>query len=114
MSHIIQKEVVIPHFSLPFRFGGLNGGAIANDQDTEDDIVDCVKVIIAYPIGSREDLPEFGIPDLVFKQSSKVNASALHSAVQLWEPRSESVVTEKEMIDIFEQHYLVRVTTHGE
>jgi hypothetical protein len=114
VTHIPQREVQLPHFSLPFRFGGLRGGTVVNEQDSEDDVIDCVKLIVAYPVNSREDLPNFGIPDLVFKMKSKTNAIALSAAVLEWEPRSETVVTEKEIEDIYAQHYHIGVTTRGE
>jgi phage baseplate assembly protein W len=95
MAQIRQSDVQNPHFSLPFRFGGIHGAAIVNEQDATEDIVDCVKAILAYPIGSNEALPGFGIPDIVFRvQSSKNIASGVAKSVRQWEPRSDAFVTE--------------------
>lgn len=87
MTTIRQNDVQTPHFSLPFRFGGRNGCAFVNEQDTTDDYVDCIKAILAYPIGSREDLPQFGSPDIVFRELGRDTVAKLIGAVVRWEPR---------------------------
>ena len=79
-----QQDVTTPHFSLPFRFGGIRGCAFVNEEDSAEDISDCVKGIIAYPVGTRDDLPDFGIPDLVFSNPSP---STLRDAIVHWEAR---------------------------
>lgn len=87
-----QFEVQNPHWSVPFRLGGLNGAAFVNEQDSDEDITDCMKVIISYPIGFREDLPNFGIPDLLFRQANISVASHLWSSIIRWEPRADPEV----------------------
>lgn len=87
-----QFEVENPHWSVPFRLGGLNGAAFVNEQDSDADVVDCIKTIVAFPIGWREDLPDFGIVDLLFRQSNLSIASQLWSAISRWEPRAETTV----------------------
>jgi len=95
MAATRQIDVQNPHFSLPFRFGGINGAAFVNEQDTTEDIVDCVKAVLSYPIGSNEALPGFGIPDLLFRQRSATDiASSLQKSLRQWEPRSDSFVRE--------------------
>lgn len=89
MPEYRQFEVNDPHWSVPFRFGGLNGAAFVNEQDSDEDITDCMKVIIAYPIGVREDLPHFGVPDLLFRQTNISIASHLWASIVLWEPRAD-------------------------
>lgn len=83
-----QQDIQNPHFSVPFRFGGVNGGAFMNGQDTGDDIIDCVKAIIAYNIGDRQDLPEFGIPELLFQVYDEVTIDQVRTAVMEWEERA--------------------------
>jgi len=113
MAQIRQREIQTPHFQFPFKFGGVNGGARVTEQDTEDDVVGCCKVIIAYPVGSREDLPIFGCPDLVFKERSTTTLTLIESALLQWEPRSESLVSEEEDWDEFVRHIVIGVTTSG-
>jgi len=88
MGKFRQQDVQNPHFSLPFRFGGLNGGAMMNEQDSGEDIVDCIKVIVAYPIGTRADMPEFGIHPLLFEEWNESLIEQIRSAIEIWEERA--------------------------
>jgi phage baseplate assembly protein W len=88
-SSFRQQDVTTPHFKLPFQFGGIHGGAYLNEQDSTEDIVDCIKVIIAFPTGSRQDLPSFGTPDLLFKQIGTKVPEQLAAAIRTWEDRAE-------------------------
>jgi len=67
----------------------MNGGALVNEQDSPEDIVDCIKAIIAYPIGVRHDMPEFGIPDLPFRQERDTKIQELRDAISEWEVRAQ-------------------------
>lgn len=90
-----QKEVETPHLQVPFKFGGVGGGAFVNEQDSSEDILDCIKSVVAYPIGSCTIMPAFGIPDIVFRQRTVNGVSAaLQQALRQWEPRSDTVVFE--------------------
>ena len=89
MAMYNQKRVVNPHLRLPLQFTGVNGGALVNEQDTPEDIIDCIKAIIAYPIGTRHDMPEFGIPDLLFKQQGATKIQQLRDAIIEWEERAQ-------------------------
>lgn len=84
-----QNKVVNPHLRLPLQFTGINGGALVNEQDTPEDIIDCIKAIISYPIGSRHDMPEFGIPDMVFRQESATRIQQLRDHILEWEGRAQ-------------------------
>jgi phage baseplate assembly protein W len=90
-----QSEVENPHLQLPFKLGGKNGGAFVNEQDSYEDIYDCVKAICAYPVGSNVAIPGFGIPDIVFRQITVAGiATALQASLRQWEPRSDTLVVE--------------------
>jgi phage baseplate assembly protein W len=67
----------------------VNVGALVNEQDTPEDIIDCIKGIIAYPIGTRHDMPEFGIPDLLFKQQGATKIQQLRDVIVEWEERAQ-------------------------
>ena len=88
MASFRQNDVRNPHFQLPMRFGGINGGAYMNEQDSGEDIVDCVKAIIAFPVETREDMPEFGIPDLLFQNYSPLVVAQVRAAIEQWEARA--------------------------
>lgn len=111
MAKFRQQDVKNPHFSLPFRLGGRNGGAFVNEQDSFEDIQDCVKAVVAYPIGSRLDLPDFGRPDLVFQQvSADLSTDQLWNAIIQWEQRATIDIDNEPVIgDEFVRKLLVRL-----
>lgn len=76
---------VVPHFSLPFRI--VAGTAAVTEQDTLEEIADCVEAIIRTPAGTRLELPEFGIPDQSFSLNG-ADPAPIVTAVQQWEPRA--------------------------
>jgi phage baseplate assembly protein W len=88
MAKFRQHDVTTPHFALPFRFGGINGGAFINEQDSGDDIVDCVRAIVAFPVGSRADMPEFGIREIVFAEYNEAIVQQVRRAIEEWEDRA--------------------------
>jgi phage baseplate assembly protein W len=83
-----QRDVTTPHFRLPFQFTANGQRALVNEQDTGDDIIDCVKTILAYPIGSREAVKDFGIPDVLFQTRTGLIPESIRNAVIVWEPRA--------------------------
>jgi phage baseplate assembly protein W len=98
-----QFEVITPHFSLPFRFGGVNGAAFVNEQDTSDDIIDCIRAILFWPVGQRDDMPDFGTLDLAFTLASDESLTLkIRAAIQEWEPRAEHDVDEASNLEIDE------------
>jgi phage baseplate assembly protein W len=70
-----------------------------NEQDSSEDIIDCVKAIVAYPTGSRQNMRDFGIPDLLFKQTSGQIPDLIKNAVSTWEERASFNVTGGPAID---------------
>jgi phage baseplate assembly protein W len=87
MSSVPQDQIQTPHFRLPLQFSGVNGGALLNEQDTADDLEDCVRTILAFPLGYRIDSPTFGIPDTLFQLGYDVPTAAVRSALVRWEDR---------------------------
>ncbi len=78
------EQPTIQHFSLPFRI--VAGTAATSEQDTLEEIRDCVEAILRTPKGSRVELPAFGIPDTTF--SAAADAALIEQAVAEWEPRA--------------------------
>jgi len=81
----------IPHFALPFRYEG--GRPAVVEQDSIDDIAACVEAILRTRPGQRDEHPEFGTPDLVFRQLP-TDLDAFVDAVEVWEPRARALVEE--------------------
>lgn len=76
---------VNPHFAIPFRLRGASG-AVVTEQDTEEEILDCVETIVRYNVGHRPEKPDFGIPDPTFSHPSP-DIGKIRDSVNTWEPR---------------------------
>ena len=74
----------IPHLALPFRI--VDGRAAVTEQDTFEEIRDCVQAIIRTPRGFRLELPDFGVPDQTFHEGG-ADADEIAAALDRWEPR---------------------------
>ena len=64
------------------------------DQDSKDEIAQCVYAILATEPGTRTELPEFGFASQLFRQGG-VDLEELRQAVEEWEPRAQ-ILTESE------------------
>jgi hypothetical protein len=80
---------VVPHFALPFRFA--NPQAAVSEQDSLDEIADCVYAVLVCPVGFRVELPAFGLPDPTFSMPSP-DLDEIRGAVETWEPRAAAVL----------------------
>ena len=76
-----------PHFDRPFRLSGTRVAVV--EQDSDEELVNCVWAIASTEVGSRDEAPEFGVPDLPFQETGFID-DALVASVQQWEPRLES------------------------
>lgn len=76
----------VPHFDLPFRIGS-NHHAATVEQDTVEDISNCVRAILLTHIGERIELPSFGTPELTFGRQP-LQIGLLIDAILEQEPRA--------------------------
>lgn len=80
----------IPHLTLPIQFAGSQYRAV--EQDTTAEVAACVAAIVAFPIGYREDDPDFGIRDPAF-QAQPVDTAEIEEIVETYEPRADIAVS---------------------
>jgi phage baseplate assembly protein W len=67
----------------------MHGASLAVvEQDSIDDVTQCVRVICSTPQGSRTDDPELGVPDQTFAQGG-ADPDAIVDAVARSEERAE-------------------------
>lgn len=93
-----MAAIETPHFDIPFRFDATS--AVCVEQDSIEDITNCVEAVMRYPTGFREDLPEFGIPDQVFTEGN-LDVEAVRASVEYWEPRAITTMDEEmDLIDV--------------
>lgn len=81
----------VPHFDLPFRFIGARAATV--EQDTLDDITNCVVAILRTIEGQRLEINEFGIPDPTFGLQP-LRLDALISKVIELEPRAAIMISQ--------------------
>lgn len=90
---LVAFPVRVPHFDLPFRFIG--GSASVVEQDSEEDIANCVETIIRTPYGYRvqDYTPDFGILQPTF-EIQPVDTELIKSTILVQEPRADILITE--------------------
>lgn len=74
-----------PHFRVPFRM--TRQGVATVEQDTVEEITQCVFAVLATEVGSRQEEPDFGILDQSFVQGG-ADLEDIEAAVSDWEPRA--------------------------
>lgn len=84
-----NPTVTVPHLAIPF---GLNsdGSVSVVEQDTVEEVAQCVQVLLGTVEGQRQFVPTYGIPDPTFVGLDQL---AVEQAVADWEPRAQITVT---------------------
>lgn len=100
---------VTPHLRVPFAINGSRASAV--EQDTVDEIEQCVQAIIRTPIGELLDEPELGIPDYLFTQSNDDAVDEITEAVSEWEPRASVSVVEDAVEETYERFLTTNIDT---
>lgn len=99
-----------PHISFPFRLNALGTSAVAVEQDGEAEVNDCVWVLLSTPLGTRIEVPDYGLPDQTFREGG-ASLPELISILARWEDRYPIEVSrEKELTDLVDR---VRIETKG-
>jgi len=94
----MANDVEVPHFTTPFRWGS-SGHVEIVEQDSDDDVFQCVEAIVRTPKGSRLELPDFGVPDLTFKEGGPT-IEPVASAIQQYEPRAQTFIDLSDPADL--------------
>lgn len=103
----------VPHLALPLRV--LSSGYASVQQDTLDEVRTNVAAIVAFPVGTRIEAPDFGVPELEFDQRP-LDVDELASAIEDFEPRAAINVVElpADPRDPLAAHVRVEVAMPGE
>lgn len=96
---------ITPKLSLPLRLDGTGFAAV--EQDSVDEVEQCVEAILRTPIGDHIDDPELGVPDVAFR--SEGIAEDLLDAIAEWEPRATIVISEDRIIELAEHVVQIRL-----
>ena len=87
---------LITKLKVPLEMGATGFRTV--EQDSEDEIAQCVYAVMATERGGRLEEPDFGISDPTFEQGGMDLGEAL-LAINTWEPRAE-VELEQEIVDL--------------
>lgn len=82
------------HFDYPFSFSSLTKHATEVEQDSIDDVINCVEVAILTDYGSRPEVPGYGLPDQVF-DTLPLNLDDIATTVEGLEPRASLLLTQE-------------------
>lgn len=80
----------IPVFARPFRVDPGHGEPYTYEQDTEEEIMQSVAVLVETPVGSRIEMLDYGVPEMLFKLD--IDRSAVAAAIAAHEPRGTALV----------------------
>ena len=92
---------------MPFQVLGTSIALI--EQDTIEEIAQCVYTVLATELGSRDEEPEFGVTDQAHRKLG-ADFNEIEQAIDEWEPRAIVSDVDEEWSDIT-QH--VRVIIDG-
>jgi phage baseplate assembly protein W len=105
-----MAKVITPHFDFPFRRSGSGRSAVYVEQDSDEEVMDCVEVLLRTPVGSREEIPDYGTPDYVFRQGG-VEISDLTGTIEHWEPRAGALLETDGIVNMAQT---VRIRMRGQ
>ena len=98
-----MAQLEIPQISFPLRFAA--GKPIVVEQDSDDEVRDCVEVLMRTPLGSRLEYSDYGIADPTFR--SEVDLDEIREAIGEWELRADIQIDDS--LDIEEMAREIRV-----
>lgn len=82
----------VPRLAWPLRLDPLTGSLAVVEQDSDEDIAQCVKAIALTRPGDRADLPDLGITDPTFGEQP-LDLDAIRETYDRHEPRAAVLAT---------------------
>lgn len=77
--------MAIPHLRFPFQVIGDKAAVV--EQNSYDEIAQCVQIVLTTSVGERIEVPTYGVSDPVFSSDSQARQQAMIEALNDWEPR---------------------------
>jgi phage baseplate assembly protein W len=102
----------VPKISFPFRMVSSGKNAVYVEQDSDEEVMDCVEVLLRTEVGSREEIPEFGLPDQAFRLGG-VDIQVVLASVNRWEPRARRSGISADQIEELVQTSRIEITQRG-
>lgn len=91
------------HLAFPIRVAA-NGGLLALEQDSEQEIAQSVALLVSTEPGERRSVPDYGLPDPVF---GGLDQDDISDVVADWEDRADPAVVEQLADDLVNQRFSV-------
>lgn len=76
----------IPKLKVPLQMGA--HGLATVEQDSVDDVAQCVYMLLATPRGSRLEEPDYGVEEVLW-DGFPPDLSEWFTQIAIWEPRAE-------------------------
>lgn len=105
-----MTDIVTPKLKVPFEISGKSAAVVEEDSDEE--IVQCVIAILRTRPGSRPDDSQMGVPDFAFRQDG-ADLEVIRAALIKYEPRAKTI-TDQELVDLVATVSLGVLTTTEE
>lgn len=64
------------------------------EQDSDEDITQCLKALVLTRVGDRPDLPDMGVPDLTFTEEP-IDLEDVLPVLEKHEPRASVLVSQR-------------------
>ena len=101
-----RNDVITPKLSFPFQFSATGRRALVVEQNSDEEIEACLEVLLLTVQGTREEVPEYGVPDQTFRMNG-VSREQVLAAIRTWEPRADVQFNSQEI-----DHLVHRVQVH--
>jgi phage baseplate assembly protein W len=89
----MARAIDVPHIAFPMRLDAA-GALVTNEQDSLDEVQQCVLVLLRTPLGARPLAPGVGVADPTFTDGIDPEAlTATLTNVETGEPRADVQVT---------------------
>lgn len=92
------EPLEVPVMKWPFEMAGFNASEIAFvEQDSVEEIEQCVAMVFSVTQGALVDEPQLGLPDPSFRRGG-VSEATLVAVAHRWEPRAAENFTRDEIV----------------
>lgn len=82
---------MIPRLKWPLELVGTSLATV--EQDSDEDIVQCLKGVLRHRPGDRPDIPALGVPDLAFAEQP-LHLEVVQEVLRRHEPRVDVLLTQ--------------------
>lgn len=106
----MNTAVDIPHLKVPFSLSA--AGAAVVEQDSDNEIIQCVEAICRTPRGTRLDSPDFGIDEVVLRETGP-DRDKLQRTILYWEPRARVAIDIQSPDSLSGLYQIVEVNVGG-